>query len=90
MIWVLIYFQEFWFFKIWFDICWSKKYGTSRNYSDCCKEEILVKPVEWSQVCWITPNILRQKVYNTPPVFRFTHHYWPWLKNLGGIAAIEK
>jgi hypothetical protein len=71
---------------IWYML--DQKYGTSRNYSDCCKEEILAKPVEWSQVCWITPNI--KYVYNTP-VFRFTHHYWPCsLKNLGGIAAIEK
>jgi phosphoserine aminotransferase len=67
-----------------------KKYGTSRNYSDCCKEEILGK-TRMIPSMLITPNILRPSMYNTPSCFSvYASLTLQWLKNLGGIAAIEK
>jgi phosphoserine aminotransferase len=77
-------------FQIWHHLCWSaKKYGSYRDNFSVIKEEILgyvennpnmldyVKHISWS-------------MYNTPQFSCLRIVTLQWLKNLGGIAAIEK
>jgi phosphoserine aminotransferase len=67
----------------------SKKYGSSWNYFSYRKEEILGKSGRISILDY--ENISKQKYVQYTSCFLFMlHYYLQWLKNLGGVAAIEK